>query len=111
MKSDENVYIQAEQETKRLLANFANIRNLYEMIHHMRGKYMSDKSAADFYQLILDNTVGRDPYGCSKNSLIDKYAFEEIFNRCQGLFTYFEDDKEKQKILDELKRLQETNYV
>lgn len=111
MRSDDNVYVQAEQEMKRLLSNFTNIKILYGMINHMRGKYMSDKSAADFYELILDNTIGREVCGCLKYSLLDKYAFEEIFNKCEGLFTHFEQEGEKQKVLDELKRLQDTNYA
>lgn len=109
MRSDENAYIQARQETKRLLSNFTNIKSLYGMINHMRGKYMSDKSAADFYESILDNTIGREACGCLKDSLLDKYAFEEIFNKREGLFTHFKEG-EKQKVLDELKRLQDTNY-
>lgn len=106
MQNNEYIYEQAEQEQKRLLAYFDSLKNLYGIIHHMRSRQcMTDKSAADFYQLLLDAVIGRNKYGVTnEGSVLDAKAFEEIINKCEGLFTYFEKG-EKDKIINELKRL------
>jgi len=108
MNSNHNEYIRANQEKERLFNNFSNLKTLYGMIFHMRRKYMSDKVAADFYSEILKKVIGRDTCGCLKDSLTEKDEFEEIFNKCNGLFTHFAEG-EKDVVLNELKRLQETN--
>ena len=109
MNSDENVYIEADLEKNRLISNFKSIHNLYDIIWHLDSKYMSKETANDFYKLILDRVLGRSTPCAVEVSHIEKRALNELFDKSQGLITHFKKG-EKERILDELKRLDAFNY-
>ena len=97
-------YIAAANEQKRLFENFKDVQNLYELVEHMHGKYMSDMVAANYYKFILDNTIGRRPCGGLKSAKPCYNEFKEIIQKSNGLICHISID-EKNIILQELDRL------
>lgn len=105
MNSNHDVYIEAENEQKRLVHNLSSDASLYVIVYQMRMRgFLNPKSACDFYEYLMDREYGRMPGDAQTASFYDKNALIELFEKCNGLFTYLKKG-EKEKIIEEIKRL------
>lgn len=107
MKSDHNAYVQAEVAKNEIYALFTTpeqLSSVFNIVFHLRGKYITDAQAADLYAFLLQRTYPRKPAGVIDSVKSNYTRLVTLVQRAPGLITQM-DFEEMNVVLRELNRL------